>query len=237
MSFSPVLSRRNLFGTLACGCAAAAVGFGSSPVLAASGVARTELSADAALAKLKEGNAAFVAGGACTPAGGTAHISPLAVGQAPFAVVIGCSDSRTPPELVFNTGLGELFIIRVAGNTVDASAIGSIEYGVSVLGAPLVLVMGHSQCGAVQAAIQMATEGTHFPGSIDDLVQPILPAVLRSRHDGHYLVADAVRANVEDVTARIAAASPVVAQAVAAKKVRVVGSVYDLASGKVDFLA
>lgn len=238
MNASPVLSRRKLFGTLACGCAAvAAAGLESPAAFAASSVAKTSLTADAALAKLKEGNAAFVAGGACTPAGGLSHIAPLTAGQAPFAVVIGCSDSRTPPELVFTTGLGELFIIRVAGNTADDSAIGSIEYGVAVLGAPLVVVMGHSQCGAVQAAIEMAAEGTRFPGSIGEMVQPILPAVLRSRHDGHYLVADAVKANVEDVAAHIAKASPVVAQAVEAKKVRVVGSVYDLASGKVDFLA
>lgn len=235
MTIPSTLSRRKLFGTLACGCAA--IGLGSRPARAASPVAKTSLSAEAALAKLKEGNAAFVAGGACTPAGGPVPIASLAAGQAPFAAVLGCSDSRTPPEHVFTTGLGELFIIRVAGNTADDTAIGSIEYAVAVLGAPLVLVMGHSQCGAVQAAVDMAVEGTNFPGFIGEMVQPILPAVLRARRGGHMELADAVRANVEDVAAHISTASQIVAQALEAKKLRVVGSVYDLATGKVDFLA
>ncbi|MBS7536307.1 carbonic anhydrase [Ancylobacter sonchi] len=236
MTTSSVVSRRKLFGTLACGCVAA-TGLGSSPVLAASPVTKTSLSADEALAKLKAGNAAFVAGGACTPAGGPVPISTLSAGQAPFAVVLGCSDSRTPPEHVFTTGLGELFIIRVAGNTADVTAIGSIEYAVAVLGAPLVVVMGHSQCGAVEAAVDVASAGTRFPGFIGDMVQPIVPAVLRARREGHTELADAIRTNVGEVSDHIATASEIVAEAIAAKKLRVVGGVYDLASGKVDFLA
>ncbi|MBS7587797.1 carbonic anhydrase [Ancylobacter defluvii] len=231
-----VVSRRNVFGTLACGCVAAA-GLGSRPARAASPLAKTSLSAEEALAKLKAGNAAFVAGGACIPAGGPVPISTLSAGQAPFAVVLGCSDSRTPPEHVFTTGLGELFIIRVAGNTADTTAIGSIEYAVAVLGAPLVMVMGHSQCGAVEAAGEVISVGTQFPGFIGDMVQPIVPAVLRARRDGHMLLDDAVRANVEDVAAHIARASELVAEAISANKLRVVGGVYNLANGKVDFLA
>lgn len=236
MTMSPNLSRRGLFGALACGCATFAVGAGLRPVRAASPVAATTLTADEVLARLKAGNEAFVAGGACSPAGGPAHISTLSGGQAPFAVVVTCSDSRIPPEHVFGAGLGELFVIRVAGNTVDDSALGSIEYGVAVLGAPLVLVMGHTQCGAVQAAIQMAAEGTTFPGRIGDMVQPILPAVLRARRAGGYLVTDAVKANVEDVVARLGTASPLLAQAQQEKGLRLAGGVYDLATGKVAFL-
>ncbi|MDR6954325.1 carbonic anhydrase [Ancylobacter sp. 3268] len=236
MTLSSVVSRRNLFGTLACGCVAA-TGLRPSPARAAAPIAKTSLSADEALARLKAGNAAFVAGGACTPAGGPVPISTLSAGQAPFAVVLGCSDSRTPPEHVFTTGLGELFIIRVAGNTADATAIGSIEYAVAVLGAPLVVVMGHSQCGAVEAAVDMVAAGTRFPGFIGDMVQPIVPAVLRARREGHTELVDVVRANVGEVSDHIAAASEIVAAAIASKNLRVVGGVYDLSSGKVDFLA
>src|SRR5215211_6719194 len=120
------LSRRALFHTLACGCAALPAGFVAAPLHAASG-SKTELTADQALARLKEGNDAFVKGGACVPTGGPSRVAELSKGQAPFAVIIGCSDSRTPPEHLFSRGLGELFVVRVAGNTVDPSALGSIE--------------------------------------------------------------------------------------------------------------
>src|SRR4051794_30174163 len=115
------LSRRGFFHTLACGCVALPAGFVVAPVHAASG-SKTDLTADQALARLKEGNVAFVNGGACVPTGGPARVAELSNGQAPFAVIIGCSDSRTPPEHLFGGGLGELFVVRVAGNTVDPSA-------------------------------------------------------------------------------------------------------------------
>jgi carbonic anhydrase len=152
------LSRRALFHSLACGCATLPVGLIARPANAA----KTDLTADQALAQLKEGNAAFVKGGACVPTGGPARVAELAKGQGPFAVVVGCSDSRTPPEHLFGRGLGELFVVRVAGNTVDPGALGSIEYAVAVLGAPLILVLGHSKCGAVEAAAKVVTENAAF---------------------------------------------------------------------------
>lgn len=237
MITSGSLSRRSLFGALACGCAAVGVGLHAPAAVAASYMAKTTLSADEALARLKEGNAAFVKGGACTPVGGPTRIGELAGGQAPFAVIVGCSDSRTPPEHIFGGGLGELFIIRVAGNTADLSALGSIEYGVAVLGAPLVLVLGHSNCGAVEAAISIVRDQTVYPGAIDSMVQPILPAVLRAQRGSGDLVAASVKANVEDVLAGIASSSTMLAQARDAGKLRLVGGVYDLATGQVDFLS
>ena len=230
-----MLSRRALFHTLACGCAAAPAGLFATPVLAAAGP-KTSLSGDQALAKLKEGNATFVTGGACVPAGGD-KISPLVAGQAPFAVIVGCSDSRVPPELVFSRGLGELFTVRVAGNTVDRSALGSISYGVMVLGAPLVVVLGHENCGAVEAAVSIVTKKTKYPGSIGDMVRPILPAVLQARKAGGELVAASVRANVARVVAQLKKSEPAITDPLKQNHLKIVGGVYDLASGAVAFVA
>jgi carbonic anhydrase len=233
---SAQLSRRTLLHTLACGCAALPAGFVAAPVRAASGP-KTELTADQALARLKEGNAAFVKGGACVPTGGPPRVAELAKGQAPFAVVVGCSDSRTPPEHLFGGGLGELFVIRVAGNTVDPGALGSIEYGVAVLGAPLILVLGHSNCGAVEAAAKIVTENASYPGSIGDLVLPIVPSVLRAQKKGGDLVAAAVSENVGRVVEQLKTSHAILRDPIRAGKVKVVGGVYDLASGAVAFMA
>jgi carbonic anhydrase len=230
------LSRRALFHSIACGCAALPAGFVAAPAGAASGP-KTSLTADQALARLKEGNAAFVKGGACVPTGGPPRVAELAAGQAPFAVVVGCSDSRTPPEHLFGGGLGELFVIRVAGNTVDASALGSIEYGVAVLGAPLILVLGHSKCGAVEAAAKIVTEGTTFPGSIGEMVLPIVPSVLRAQKKGGDLVAAAVGENVGRVVEQLKGSDAILRDPIRAGTVKVVGGVYDLGSGAVTFMA
>lgn len=238
MISSTSISRRGLFRGFACGCAAAATtggsGFFASSALAAS--PKTALNPDQALARLQSGNAAFVAGGACLPIGGAEQISSLAKGQAPFAIIVGCSDSRTPPEHLFGAELGELFVIRVAGNTVDDAGMGSIEYGVVVLGAPLILVLGHTNCGAVDAGVKMVTEGAVYPGSIAAVVEPILPAVLKAQKLGGDLLANSVKTNVELVQQRIASGSKLVSDAMEAGKARITGGVYDLASGKVAFL-
>ncbi|MCJ8143239.1 carbonic anhydrase [Ancylobacter sp. A5.8] len=235
MPASEMLSRRNLFRTLACGCLAAGVGIPTA--FAAEPEAKTTLGGDEALARLKSGNEAFVKGGACVPVGGAERISALAAGQAPFAVVVACSDSRTPPEHLFDASLGQLFVVRVAGNTVDQSALGSIEYGVAVLGAPLVLVLGHSSCGAVQAGVKMVTEKAEFPGAISAMVEPILPAVLKAQTMSGDLVTNAIRSNVEFVLRSVATGSTLVSDARKAGKVRLAGGVYDLKTGVVDFLA
>lgn len=231
-----LLSRRTMIHSLACGCAAALpTGLLAPPAFAASAVPKTLLTADQALAKLKEGNAAFVQGG-CVTTGAPARLAELANGQAPFATVVGCADSRTPPEHLFSRALGELFIVRVAGNTVDTAALGSVEYAVAVLGAPLIVVLGHSKCGAVEAAVKVVKDKAKFPGHIGLLVQPIVPAVLAVKNRADILNS-AIRANVERTVAQLRTAKPIVAKAVGEGKAKVVGGVYDLATGAVAFVA
>lgn len=183
---------------------------------------------------MRDGNGAFVKG-SCAATGAPARIGELAAGQAPLATIVGCSDSRTPPEQVFNRGLGELFVARVAGNTVDAVALGSLEYGLAVLGTPLIVVLGHSQCGAVEAAVKAVKDKARFPGSIGRVVAPIIPAV-RSVKGNDDLLNRAVRANVERTVAQIRSSRPLVAEAVKEGRVKVAGGVYDLATGVVTFI-
>lgn len=229
------ISRRRLFGTIACGCAALpATMFGAPQAFAR--MPKTDLGPDAALAKLREGNAAFVKGGACAPAGG-ARIGPLAAGQAPFAVIVGCSDSRVPPEHVFDAGLGELFTVRVAGNTVDRSALGSVEYAVVALGAPLIVVLGHGACGAVEAAVKIATQKASYPGAIGDMVKPIVPAVLKAKSAKGDLMANSIHANVVETVGHLRRSGTTLGEPLQAGKLKVVGGVYDLATGAVDFVA
>jgi carbonic anhydrase len=228
------MSRRRLFGTLAGGCATLPAAMFAAPA-AAAGVPKTSLDPEGALARLKEGNSVFVKGGACVPAGGD-RIAPLAAGQAPFAAIVGCSDSRTPPELVFNTGLGELFIVRVAGNTVDRSGLGSLEYAVIVLGVPLIVVLGHGSCGAVEAAVKIVTEKASFPGAIGDMVKPIIPAVRKARAAGGDLLAGSVRANVVDTVDQLQKSQKTLTDPLRAGKIKIVGGVYNLATGAVDFV-
>ncbi|TPE50403.1 carbonic anhydrase [Amaricoccus solimangrovi] len=237
MSHSGTTRRGALFGSVA-GLAALTAGTARAEQAAhtASHPVTTQLTADEALALLKEGNASFETDAPYRGAIGRKRRLELAAGQMPFAVLVGCSDSRVSPELLFGRGLGELFIIRVAGNTVDIPALGSIEYAVGPLGVPLVVVLGHERCGAVQAAIGVVEENAEFPGRIGEMVEPILPAVLAARGMEGDLIANSVAANVRRVVASIADQSPIVREGVAAGKVKVVGAVYDLDDGHVSFL-
>lgn len=233
-------SRRSVLRGLACGCAAALAG----PVC--SGVARaadtshapaTTFSADEVLANLRQGNANFVNDRPQPVLTGRERRLQIAQGQTPFAVFVGCSDSRVPPELVFGSGLGEFFVVRVAGNSVDRTALGSIEYGVGALGCPLVVVMGHERCGAVQAAIQMVQDDKRFPGAISEMVAPIIPAVLRAQKMTGDLVENAVKENVRSVVLRLRTSDEVLSSPVAQGKVKVVGAYYNLGSGEAEFLS
>ena len=161
----------------------------------------------------------------------------LAKGQAPFVAYVTCSDSRVPPELLFGRGLGELFIIRNAGNTVDTVAMGSIEYAVSQLKVPLVVVMGHESCGAVGAAKAVVDSNARFPGKIDDMIQPIIPAVLEVRdEEGNVELESAVRQNVRRVVNMLRNESdPIMLEPQRAGNLKVVGAYYDLDRGSVDF--
>ena len=197
----------------------------------------TDLSPDDALALLKEGNRQFVAGEAVRPHRvGAERRAALAREQRPFCVLVGCSDSRVSPELLFGRGLGDLFIVRNAGNVVDLAAMGSIEYGVAVLGAPLVVVLGHERCGAVQAALDVVDHDTDYPGSIGQMIEPILPAVLRARREGEGDVLDrAVRHNVSRIVERLRTTEQMLQEPQRQGRLKIVGARYDLDDGVVEF--
>lgn len=197
----------------------------------------SELTPRLALDLLRVGNDAFLRGQQTRVLTGAQRRLDLARGQNPFAAYVTCSDSRVPPELLFGRGLGELFIIRNAGNTVDTVALGSIEYAVAVLGVPLVVIMGHQRCGAVAAAAQVVTENATFPGSIGRMVEPIIPAVLQARSEVEGdLVDNSIRANVRRVVRQLREQTdPIMLEPQAAGRLWVVGAYYDLDDGRADF--
>lgn len=197
----------------------------------------TTLTSDEALQFLIDGNESFLSGKDSGPPLGPQRRLELAKGQSPFCAYVTCSDSRVPPELLFGRGLGELFIIRNAGNTVDTAAMGSIEFAVAVLKVPLVVVMGHEKCGAVDAACKVISEDARFPGAIDDMIHPILPAALGVRDkQGNINLEDAVRENVRRICDRLRnEADPIMLDPQKAGKLKVVGAYYELAQGRVDF--
>jgi carbonic anhydrase len=227
--------RRAFLGAAAAlGCAAAGVAPGVAR--AADPVPRTALTPDQALRLMKEGNDNYRTDAPFHGVQGRERRIELARGQAPFCVLVGCSDSRVPPELLFGRGLGELFIIRNAGNTVDTAALGSVEYGVGVLGCPLIVVLGHESCGAVAAAVEVVEKNATFPGVIGEMIQPIVPAVLQARGAAEgTLLHNSVVANAKRVATRLGTQSLVLQEAVRTGKLKIVPAVYDLDDGDVDF--
>ena len=190
-----------------------------------------------ALARLKEGNRRHLSGQAIhDQMTSQERRAALAQEQRPFCVLVGCSDSRVPPEVLFGCGLGELFIVRNAGNVVDLAAMGSIEYGVVVLGAPLVVVLGHERCGAVQAAVNVVEKDETYPGSIGQMIEPIIPAVLQARRDGDADLLDrSVRQNVRRIVARLRETEQLLIEPQRQGRLKIVGARYDLDDGNVDF--
>jgi carbonic anhydrase len=186
------------------------------------------VSADAALAKLKEGNLRFASSEVSQSKPTAARRAETAQEQHPFAIILGCADSRTAPELIFDQNLGDLFVIRTAGNLVDDHALGSIEYAVAHLGARLVVVLGHQRCGAVKAAL----ESDHAPGHIESLVRDIQPAVKAAKGKPGDALSATVTENARQVAAQIKAKA---ALGDLAKEVRIVSAVYDLDTGKIDW--
>ncbi len=193
-----------------------------------------------ALERLREGNERFV-----TDQGGFDGMSVRAArqtleGQAPFAVILGCSDSRVPAEVVFDQGFGELFVIRVAGNIVAPSQAGSVEFAVEQLGARLVVVLGHTRCGAVLATIDAvkrpAPGGSPNLGAIVERIRPCVEALVEADSDDDRLVDLAVRANIRASIDRLAAESAVVRRMIREDGLVVVGAEYSLETGRVEFL-
>jgi len=198
-------------------------------------------SAHEALARLREGNRRFVSDvrsldALLSPTRRTA----LATQQQPFAIVLGCSDSRVPAEIIFDQGLGALFVIRVAGNIVAPSQVGSVEFAAARFGTRLVVVLGHTQCGAVLATIEETKTGTNHSPSVQSIVDRIRPAVetllaTGLRHDDEQLVREAVRANVRASANHLRHGSALLEQLIHEGKLLVVGAEYSLESGEVDF--
>lgn len=195
------------------------------------------LTPDEALVMLRQGNARFASGRPTHPNSGKARITETATdGQHPFATLITCSDSRVPVERVFDLGIGDIFVIRVVGNVCAVDEIGSIEYGVDHLGTPLMVVLGHTGCGAVTA---VAT-GAELHGSIPALVDNIIPAVERAEKytglKGSAVVPAAVKENVWQSISDLLTGSPTTARLAGAQQLKVVGAVYDITDGKVEWL-
>lgn len=189
-------------------------------------------STNGALNKLVEGNKRYVNSETVCHDDWSAKRLAQVKGQAPFAVIVTCSDSRVPPEIIFDQALGDLFVIRVAGNVVDDFAIGSIEYGVTVLGANLVLVLGHSNCGAVDGALK----GLKFDNHIQEVLNAIQPAIASVKGDSGNVLEKAIKANVIHVEDKLKNSKPLLAKLLEQGKLSIKGAYYDLASGKVEFL-
>ncbi|MFU7528955.1 carbonic anhydrase [Qipengyuania sp. ASV99] len=238
-----MMSRRSIISSAGALGAAAVIAGGATTAHAAPGETprppappASELTPQQALDLLKQGNADFLNGRQTTVLTGSDRRLELAKGQNPFAAYVTCSDSRVPPELLFGRGLGELFIIRNAGNTVDTVALGSIEYAVAVLKVPLVVVMGHESCGAVKAATEVVTDNAVFPGMIGPMIEPIIPAVLQARSEPGDLLENSVRSNVRRVVKSLREQTgPIMLNPQREGALRVVGAYYDLDQGMVDF--
>jgi carbonic anhydrase len=186
-----------------------------------------------ALDRLMQGNARYAAGETIEK-DFSAGRAARAQAQYPIAAVLGCSDSRVAPELLFDQGPGDVFVVRLAGNFLDDDGFASLEYAVKFLGAPLIMVLGHTNCGAVEAAVKVVKQRIELPGHLPELIKSIEPAVIAAhgRHPSD-LVAAAIEENVRLNVKRLNKDSPIIAEALAAKKIAVAGGVYDIATGKV----
>jgi carbonic anhydrase len=194
------------------------------------------LSPDAALDRLRQGNARYVEGVSLRH-DFKHEREALAKGQNPYAAILSCADSRIAPEYAFDSARGDLFVCRVAGNFASDEMIASLEYGVAVLNVPLILVLGHESCGAVDAAIKSLKDNTTLPGRLPSLVTAIAPAVKAVSQQAGDTLGNATRQNVIDNVARLASATPILGAAVEQKKLKVVGGIYRLKDGRVDMVA
>ena len=235
--FDRLVGRRKFLGMAAAGVMGGAFAGLASPVLAAGGPTTT-VTASEALEKLKAGNAKYVSDPQVCALELSASRNKVAQSQIPWATIVSCADSRVPPELLFGgVGVGELFVARNAGNMVDTAAMGTIEYGASVLGIPLIVVLGHERCGAVAAACEVVTKDTKFPGAIGPMVSAIVPAARAVQGQPGDFVDLAVRESAKRTAKQIATESTIVGPLVTSGKVMVLAARYDLDDGKVEFLS
>ncbi len=221
-------------GLLAVSAASLVAGSLAAPALAQTAKpAPNTITPDQALKRLMDGNARYVAN-APDNKDFSAGRAARAQSQHPFAGLLSCADSRVAPELAFDQSPGELFVVRVAGNFVNTDGLASLEFGVKVLGMPLIMVLGHTNCGAIAATINVMKEKTQLPGHLPDLVKAIKPAIdLAEKANAANPLDEAIKQNVRYNVRRLLEAKPIIAEAAAAGKVKVVGGMYDLATGKV----
>ena len=186
-----------------------------------------------AISKLKEGNGRYTSGNLQHPGQTSERRAELAKTQHPFATILSCSDSRVPPEIVFDQGLGDLFIVRVAGNVINDEGLGSVEYSVDHLGSRLILVLGHQNCGAVKAARETIAAKGNAPGHIESLVTAIKPAVEATAKED---LDATIKANVKHVVQALRSSTPILKAEVDSGKIQVIGGYYGLDTGAVTFL-
>jgi carbonic anhydrase len=226
-------SRRHLLAAAALGSFAAVSG---APAQAAGETRPNAIGPNAALARLLEGNARYAAN---APANRdfSAGRGARAAAQFPIACIVGCADARVAPDFVFDQGPGDLFVVRVAGNFVNTDSLASLEYGVQVLGAPLILILGHSDCGAVKATIDVMKTNAALPGHLPALIDAIRPAVdLAGKARAPDPLKEAIAQNVRHNVRRLEQAGPIIAERVARAQIKVVGGFYEIATGKVALL-
>jgi carbonic anhydrase len=181
---------------------------------------------------LKEGNERFVAGTPLHPSQSVDHRASLAAGQSPTAVVFGCADSRVAAELIFDQGLGDMFVVRTAGQAIDSAVLGSVEFGVTVLNVPLIVVLGHNSCGAVKAALGAIQDGVIPGGFVRDVVERVATSILMGRRDGLSRVDEFEERHVRETVAQLMARSSAVAERVSAGALAIAGVTYHLADGR-----
>ncbi|MEG4970510.1 carbonic anhydrase [Microcoleus sp. B6-A1] len=228
-----MISRRNLMLRAGAGMLAASLAPAFLQAEAVKAEAISDITPDGALKKLMAGNQRYLQQKRTFPDQARSRVVEVAKGQHPFATILACSDSRVAPEIIFDQGLGDLFDIRVAGNFLDDVVLGNMEYATLELGVPLLVILGHERCGAVKAAL----DGKAVPGHISTLVAAIKPAVDSTKGQKGDAWDNAVRANVKMNVNKLKLASPILAKAVKAGKLKVVGGRYDLDSGKVEIIA
>jgi carbonic anhydrase len=181
---------------------------------------------------LREGNERFVAGQPEHPSQSIEHRASLAAAQKPTAVVFGCSDSRVAAEIIFDQGLGDMFVVRTAGHVIDSAVLGSIEYAVNVLSVPLIVVLGHDSCGAVKATISAIDDGAVPGGYIRDVVERVTPSILIGRRDGLSRVDEFEQKHVNETVAQLADRSSAISDAIDEGRLAIAGVTYHLADGR-----
>jgi carbonic anhydrase len=227
-------SRRNLlkFGAGVVGTGVVTAGLGSKLVFPDRAVAKDDMTPEQAVKSLMEGNQRFVNGKRENPHQNMARLAEIAKAQKPFAAILSCADSRVPSEIIFDQGFGDLFVCRIAGNVATTEEIGSLEFGTLVLGAKVIMVMGHERCGAVDATIK----GAQVPGQIASLLDAIKPSLKKSETQTGDRLENAIKANVLYQVERVKT-SPVISQLIDEGKVKIVGGYYDLDTGTVSMVS